>query len=455
MPAWSSTHLAHNGVLSIEGKHVRLDDHNPITTRDLGEPQPTACRPSTEGSPAHASKRRSTYIPALDGVRGLAILLVLMFHFTVVDSSAKSFRGLALHLTNAGWVGVDLFFVLSGFLITSILYEAKNTDGFFRNFYMRRVLRIFPLYYGALFVAFVVVAQFTPVVVSHEWALWLYLTNYFAPRGAGFIHFWSLAVEEQYYLVWPAVVFLLGRRALMRVCGVMIVAALGFRIWRTMHGLQMDHQHAAIFADYTYYATYCRMDALAAGALIALASHGPAGIGALAKPAKILGFLAAAGLAAIFVKNYGFFGYADPAVQTIGYSLLAALFGAFLIAAVLAPAGSVIERVFTNRALRFFGKYSYGIYVIHGIIGPSLERHWPMAQMPHAAPLFFASVFGRIGLGTGISVLAALVSWHLYEKHFLKLKRFFEYRAPTLAEPVRDAIIPPPAHRPEQVRQIV
>src|SRR3954470_9924757 len=87
-------------------------------------------------SAALPAPKRHLYIPALDGIRGIAILLVLVFHFTVVDKDAKSFRGLGLHLLNAGWVGVDLFFALSGFLITSILFEAKNTRGYFRNFYM-------------------------------------------------------------------------------------------------------------------------------------------------------------------------------------------------------------------------------------------------------------------------------------------------------------------------------
>ena len=139
-------------------------------------------------------------------------------------------------LTGAGWVGVDLFFVLSGFLITSILYEAKQSDGYFKNFYMRRVLRIFPLYYGVLFVAFAVVPLFHPYqtgfykTISHNQIfLWTYLQNYVQlpwEGWAGFTHFWSLAVEEQFYLVWPAVVFLLNRRALMGVSIGMVVTAL-------------------------------------------------------------------------------------------------------------------------------------------------------------------------------------------------------------------------------------
>ena len=136
---------------------------------------------------------------------------------------------------------MDLFFVLSGFLITSILYDAKRSDGYFRNFYMRRVLRIFPLYYGVLFVAFLIVppaaappkrGHYQNIAAPPGLALGVPDQNSTVIRSTGrwFTHFWSLAVEEQFYLVWPAVVFLLNRRALMGVCGALMVAALGIRL---------------------------------------------------------------------------------------------------------------------------------------------------------------------------------------------------------------------------------
>ena len=161
------------------------------------------------------------HIPALDGIRGLAILLVLLCHFPLYGDMQPTIfiDKLFYAMTRAGWCGVDLFFVLSGFLITGILYDAKGSRFFFRNFYMRRCLRIFPLYYGVLAVFFVIVPFVLPLGRNYELFLkdqawyWSYLTNIKIaiegwPKFYALAHFWSLAVEEQFYFVWPFVVFL-------------------------------------------------------------------------------------------------------------------------------------------------------------------------------------------------------------------------------------------------------
>jgi peptidoglycan/LPS O-acetylase OafA/YrhL len=376
--------------------------------------------------------RRGVHIPALDGLRGLAILLVVVFHFTVRAEGSGTLRRVLLHLSAAGWVGVDLFFVLSGFLITSILLDAKGSDGYFRNFYMRRVLRIFPLYYGTLFVAFAIVPLFHPVAVRNQWALWAYLANFYPAKDSAFTHFWSLAVEEQFYLVWPAVVLLLGRREMIAFCGVVIATALACRVGRVL-----NHKDAEL----TYYMIHCRMDSLAVGGLLALSAHGPAGMTALAKPAKWVGSIALLLLGGIYVYQHGYFGYNAPLVQTIGHTLLGLFFGSLLVLTVLASRPSVLGRAFNGTTLRFFGKYSYGIYVIHGLLHPWLNSYFPLKAMPKGG-LFYAAWGGRILLGAAISTAAAVAIWHAYEKHFLKLKRFFEYRAPTLTLPVRDAVLP-------------
>ncbi len=392
--------------------------------------------------------KHSTHIPALDGLRGLAILLVLLFHFSIPTTSFTGLKRAIVHLPGAGWVGVDLFFVLSGFLITSILYDAKRTDGFFRNFYMRRVLRIFPLYYGVLFVAFVVVPLIRPItsatyhsLASHQFWLWAYLTNYVQPTGGPdwvrreyvepgwslFTHFWSLAVEEQFYLVWPAVVFFLNRRTLMAICGVLMATALVIRISRAV-------SHADLQSSYYY--TFCRMDALAAGALLALASRGARGMHGLVKPAKWIGLAAGAGLLALFIWRGESFSFKDPAVNTAGFSLLACFFAPILLWAVLAPEASAPGRFFNFAGLKFLGKYSYGLYVLHGLLHPALDRFFPIERLSLVLHSTLLGSMTHLALAAGISLLAAVASWHLYEKHFLKLKRFFEYRSPTLTEPI-------------------
>jgi peptidoglycan/LPS O-acetylase OafA/YrhL len=392
--------------------------------------------------------RRSTHIPALDGLRGLAILLVLLFHFSIPATNFTGLKRAIVHLPGAGWVGVDLFFVLSGFLITTILYDAKSTKGFFRNFYMRRVLRIFPLYYGVLFVAFVLVPLIHPItsaayhnLTSHQVWLWAYLTNYVQPQGGSdwirreyvepgwsvFTHFWSLAVEEQFYLVWPAIVFFFSRRTLMAICGVVIAAALAIRIGR-----------AAAHADLqlSYYYTFCRMDALAAGALLALASRGARGMHGLTEPAKWIGMAAAAGLLTLFVWGGESFSFKDKIVSTAGFSLLAWFFASVLVWAVVTPAVSLPGRFFNLSWLKFLGKYSYGLYVLHGLLHPALDRVFPIDQLSRVLHSSLLGAAAHLFLAAGISLIAAMASWHLYEKHFLKLKRFFEYRSPTLTEPI-------------------
>ncbi|MBV8281847.1 MAG: acyltransferase, partial [Candidatus Eremiobacteraeota bacterium] len=165
------------------------------------------------------------HMPALDGVRGLAILMVLLVHFLAdLLPTTNSVEHAIVYVAGYGTYGVDLFFILSGFLITGILYDASDKTFYFYNFYMRRFLRIFPLYYGVLALLFFVApliprlqgATLNHLVGRQGWA-WLYGVNiYTAIQGEwnlSFInHFWSLAVEEQFYLFWPMVVYLLARR---------------------------------------------------------------------------------------------------------------------------------------------------------------------------------------------------------------------------------------------------
>ncbi len=184
------------------------------------------------------------HIPVLDGIRGVAILLVMAYHFLHPGGHILAIVPEAI--ARAGWVGVDLFFVLSGFLITGILLKTKADPHYLRNFYMRRTLRIFPLYYAFLTCLFVVGASITSLntpgfkeVAKHQLWLWTYTANigqYWTGKllfASGWVeanHLWSLAVEEQFYLVWPAIVLLFSRHALMRLCIFIIASAFIFRV---------------------------------------------------------------------------------------------------------------------------------------------------------------------------------------------------------------------------------
>jgi peptidoglycan/LPS O-acetylase OafA/YrhL len=157
----------------------------------------------------HGSAR---YIPALDGIRGLAIVWVVLHNATDISMAPASgvFRALGL-LTHTGWIGVQLFFALSGFLITGGLLDTQRSAHYFRDFYAKRALRILPLYYGVLFALLVVVPlipAFSASISSEGQAsLWLFTVNWTHTAPYGFAHFWSLAIEEQFYILWPLVVW--------------------------------------------------------------------------------------------------------------------------------------------------------------------------------------------------------------------------------------------------------
>jgi peptidoglycan/LPS O-acetylase OafA/YrhL len=190
---------------------------------------------------------------ALEGVRGLAILMVLLVHLTPEGRSHTVVGAVMKAVAGVGVAGVDLFFVLSGFLITGILLEAKGKGGYLRTFYARRALRIFPLYYLVLVLCLVVAPrvmrmdspEYRALFAKQGW-LWFYVGNIktamgteVCPFSAGWLqfdHFWSLAIEEQFYLVWPVLVLLLSRRGMMGVCWGLMAGALGLRWWLYWRG---------------------------------------------------------------------------------------------------------------------------------------------------------------------------------------------------------------------------
>lgn len=235
-------------------------------------------------SPNHA------HIPALDAVRGLAILMVTAFRFFPAYHDDPSLAGrLCFRAFEYGGRGVDLFFVLSGFLITGILYDTKTQAHYFKNFYMRRSLRIFPLYYAALALTLLVLPAIG-YCTSTEYAkgdqhspwLWLYGTNILLTwEGSwclgAFNHFWSLAVEEHFYFIWPLVIFLCSRTTAVRVCLAAIILSLATRAaWLYAGGSDVGAQVFTLF----------RVDALAIGSFLALVARregpdGPAGLRAL------------------------------------------------------------------------------------------------------------------------------------------------------------------------------
>ncbi|MBV8229532.1 MAG: acyltransferase [Planctomycetaceae bacterium] len=378
-------------------------------------------------SPVPSRLRLDGHIPALDAVRGLAILLVMAYHFNLGPEDPSRLGRAFSKLLHLGGCGVDLFFVLSGFLITGILYDAKGKVHYFRDFYIRRSVRIFPLYYGVLFVSF----GLLPLATSrgsliwreaepHQAWLWMYASNLFlswkeAYLLGGFNHFWSLAIEEHFYLFWPAIIYLCDRKRGMMVCVGCMLLSLACRV-----GLVLDGDHPIAI----YVLTPCRMDALAAGAFLALVVRGPIEVGAL----RARAILSATGCAVVMAIVSWWkcdLSKMDGSVLILRFSMCSWLFATLLLFALTAAPDGPEARFWNGRLLRFFGKYSYGLYVFHYPLIPLFERLFPAGLLAERTGWVWIGKLLFIALAMGTSLGVALLSWNLYEKHFLKLKGWF------------------------------
>jgi peptidoglycan/LPS O-acetylase OafA/YrhL len=328
------------------------------------------------------------HIPQLDGLRGLAVLLVLLAHSAIAFTRVPSLKW----IDGYGSLGVQLFFVLSGFLITGILLDSKGTPYFFRNFFVRRGLRIYPLYYALL--GFVVFSGVVHRHGVHWWPYILYLSNFFggitqpAPLGVA----WSLAVEEQFYLLWPFIVSVLSLRSLERFCFATIICASCLRIT----GVLALHN------------TLLQLDALAAGALIAcrldqIASWRPS--------ARFFACLLPLGVS----LPVGLWNNLSQTLQVLSSAAL-------LI--VLLDNQAASSDLFRAPALRYLGKVSYGIYLLHSLVFAAFLR-----SRVGLSVIQSGSAIGAILclIGEFILVLAiASVSFYFFESPFLRLKRYFE-----------------------------
>lgn len=383
-----------------------------------------------EGQERHVARG---HLLALDGVRGLAILMVIGCHAFESDYESRGFVFRTIgELLHQGNTGVDLFFVLSGFLITGILYDSLNDDGYFRKFYARRVLRIFPLYYGVLFVCLLLTRPLHLHWDGMGWLAVLYLQN-LRPSGVesfslgphiALYHFTTLAMEEQFYLVWPTVVLFVGtKRGLLRTALIGAVGALVLRLVLVAFGTSPLAIHIT---------TICRADSFLLGGALALLYRSPSW--ATVMKWAPWGFVAAMAIygGAKTIVNTHFIGVPWQGMvwsEGISYTLLAIGY-ACLIAWSL-KAASVCSWIFRRAWLRFLGKYSYGLYVLHVLVLSAIA-------LPLRAALLGAThskAVAVVGAGLtcfAISIVAAYASYHLYEKHFLNLKHRFDYSRKTL-----------------------
>jgi peptidoglycan/LPS O-acetylase OafA/YrhL len=387
------------------------------------------------------------YVPQLDGFRALCVIAVFLFHSMFLDF---------------GWAGVQAFFVLSGFLITGVLLEAKTADPaagpFFKGFYARRVLRIFPVYFGyiglVVFLAIVGVAGagFTQALRAHNAEhvppLLVYLYN-FARINAGlgspfFGHLWTLSIEEQFYLLWPLCAFLLSRRNFIRLCAALVVAGPLLRLVELLVLQQMTGNQDPP-AKIVYFLTSSHLDAFAIGALLNFRKELPA-VDRIASASGRPAFLCMLLLSAVLMLAAKR-AHLAQSLSSLGWPLYMAQFGlpvwgytALNAVFALAIAKAPNIRLLGSRALQRLGKVSYGFYIFH------LPVIWIAARISHINRGAFDLPNLVVGLlAFAVTWLLAELSFRLFESRFLRLKGRFgnasarEVASTGEADPVSEA----------------
>lgn len=355
-------------------------------------------------------------MPELDTLRGIAVSLVVLFHsfgFLYGVSGLSGIPKLLVALTLPGWVGVNLFFVLSGFLITGILLDTKARSDYYKHFYIHRALRILPLYYVVLILLAVVVRLH--LVPRHaSWAFLglsaIYLANVTNLLGVPMQYgvLWSLAVEEHFYLVWPAVVKFFSRRAIVFSAVTVAMACLLLRIIYYVLG--------ASGGGYTWLSA----DGLALGAILAVVARMPDAHSAVRKFAMTsllvsLGvFLAGVPYGIFFARHFLGVTLRETAID---------LFFAAVVAGALLLGISRWKGLVNFRGFQFLGKISYGVYLMHmlvfEIVVGLMRRRWP--DLPPASGHFGVMVL-QFGIAGGCTVVLTYLSRMYFEEWFLRLK---------------------------------
>lgn len=353
------------------------------------------------------------HYPALDGLRGAAILLVVIYHnFGFINYFFF------------GWLGVDLFFVLSGFLITDILLRTINDKHYFKNFYFRRILRIFPLYYLSLVLFLFVLPALNLKIelgyyIKNQVWLWTYLQNWlyiFKDSGTAeaLNHYWSLAVEEQFYLLWPLIILLLKKpRHLLIFMVILLTAVICLRLW-------IWENHIKNLAYFNLY-TFTRIDGICIGSMVALLLRINAGFLKKYTYAIVIFF---AGMNFIFYFFNSRYHFSFPYLALIGYSTIAMIFG-LLVNDVVTRQTKLITRIFNFSLLRFLGKISYGFYIFHWpiyLITRKSLTNWINLHLSFL-PADLTSSF----IATLLALTISILSYNYFEKYFNNLKSRFAY----------------------------
>jgi peptidoglycan/LPS O-acetylase OafA/YrhL len=380
----------------------------PTEQRPMHNPELGAA-PAAVETPVRGASRRPewlpAYVPELDGLRGLAVLVVVLYHCHERLVGTWLYGPLLW-----GWVGVNLFFALSGFLITSILIEARGKPQYFRNFYMRRALRIWPVYFLLLAVCYAVPDWFLGDTLAHQghwktlvaYALFIQnLRHTVLPGTLG--PTWSLAIEEQYYFVWaPVVRFCRGRLSwlLPAILVGMVVASPLFRLSHA-HWLNTTH-------------TLIHLDGIAMGSLLAVGLYG------LRWSRRVWLWVGFAAAVLGFVATGTIFGGSSFLDSGLGLGFA----GVVLLAVAGTGARNPVAVLLRRGVLPFYGRISYGLYMTHILVFVYFGNF--DARLDDKYHLGVAGNLAIVGLRLVASTAVDTALWYGFESQILKLKRYFK-----------------------------
>ncbi|HEY8074489.1 MAG TPA: acyltransferase [Labilithrix sp.] len=435
--------LAFALVIGVAARKVVVD----VDSWSALSPDP----PSVDGDPDERAQAAlkgadARAIPTLDGMRGIAVLLVLMFHFAwtfpgedpTVAISAIDKAAVQIHaFLWSGWIGVDLFFVLSGYLITrGLVAPSKKVLGHrMKSFWMRRVLRIFPLYYAVVIVGTIVCLAVGGWIPTAPY--WLYMQNYalaFDPPDQALkwvAHFWSLAIEEQFYFVWPIVALTVPRKRLIPIIigliGFVVVLRAGI-VFKGMHipALARWFGEEEYVKKFVYRATFTRADGLLLGAFVACTQREV--MHPIAKIWRRLRFpifvTTTFMLLALYVMANGLNDY-DRRIMSVGYFTLALFFASVVSLCSDAAISERARRLLSSRPLVACGKVSYGMYIFHWPLVVVLVPWLTNVQKGMPITTQIALCTAVIVLGSALIYVLAAISFRFFETPFLKLKGKF------------------------------
>ena len=379
--------------------------------------------------PARSSAPR---IPELDGIRGLAILLVLYWHYLACPAALAERGTLGWFLHRVGlftWSGVDLFFVLSGFLIGGILFDTRDERLYFQNFYLRRIFRILPLYVlltgaGILLLLLrpswtAIVGELMPLPVyavflqnfwlaHHSWEVYLGVT-------------WSLAVEEQFYFFFPFVVRVARKSRLPILLGGLALASAGIRTVLYLH-------FGRVWGTSAYTLAFCRADALMLGALGAWALKEPRVRAWLEGRSSVLPGAALVFGAATAAMLFEGWTISTLPMSTVGYTYLALFYLSLILLAVVSPSGRWAS-IMRLAPLRSLGRIAYGVYLLHEMVF-DVCGYWLTGRTEQKQLSWSTAAAGLL-----VTLGLAQLSWRYFESKMIRIGHRLSAGALTAARP--------------------